>query len=301
MRWEGERQSDNVEDKREQMLSGAEIGARIGLGAAGLALLKRGGGKWILIAAVALIIMAFLGFSLFPGAKQRFMAGIAGRPAPAAAEKAEAKRRLQFVAVVLAETEDVWKHIFAQEGRHYEEPRLILYRAAIRSACGAATTSIGPFYCPNDQIVYLDESFFDQLAKDFGAPGEFASAYVIAHEIGHHIQALDGTLTKIDVKRDNADETAANALTVRLELQADCYAGIWANFVKHQGITEGNDISSALNAAHKIGDDNLQKASQGYAVPDSFTHGSSTQRAYWFNKGLQSGDRKSCNAIIGKI
>jgi len=301
MRWQDGRQSTNVKDEREQMLSNAEIGARVGLGAAGAGVFARGGGRWVLVGGVSLLLIAFLGFGLFPSVRQRFLHGSGQQAAQTAEQRAEAKRRLQFVSVVLAETEDVWTQVLGQEGHAYDEPQLILYRAAVRSACGAATNAIGPFYCPNDQTIYLDESFFDQLAKEFSAPGDFASAYVIAHEVGHHIQSLDGTLEEIDNARAGADEKAANALTVRLELQADCYAGIWANYMKKQGVTEKNDIRSALNAAHKIGDDNLQKVSQGYTVPDSFTHGTSSQRAYWFNRGLSSGSRQSCDTITGKI
>lgn len=301
MRWEDGRRSDNVEDQREQMISNAEIGARVGLGAAAAGIFARGGGKWMLIAGVTLLVIAFLGFGLFPGIKNRFLQGTGQQTAQTAQKQVEEKRRLQFVSVVLAETEDVWTQVLGMEGHAYDEPKLILYRTAVRSACGTTTNAIGPFYCPNDSTIYLDESFFDQLAKEFSAPGDFAAAYVIAHEVGHHIQSLDGTLLEIDSERATADEKTANILTVRLELQADCYAGIWANYMKKQGVTEKNDIYVALNAAHKIGDDNLQKVSQGYTVPDSFTHGTSTQRAYWFNRGLKSGSRQSCDTITGKI
>lgn len=301
MRWEDGRQSNNIDDRRNNQESVASMGARAGLIGAGLLMLRRGGGKWALLAALLLILAGYLGFDSFRRAEQRFLQSAGLRAEQSVPGAAEAQRRMRFVSAVLAETEDVWTAVLRAEGKTYKEPGLILYRTAIRSACGTATTAIGPFYCPNDGKIYLDESFFDQLSQDFGAPGDFASAYVIAHEVGHHIQSMDGTLAKVDNERDKADEKLSNQLTVRLELQADCYAGIWANYMKSRGVAEGNDIGLALNAAHKIGDDNLQRAAQGYVVPDSFTHGTAAQRAFWFGQGLKTGDPKSCNTITGKI
>jgi len=308
MQWENGRLSDNVEDAGEdqqQQPSLADVSARAGMAAAGIMMLNRGKTPWVAIIAIVLIFFALIGFNSFRAAENRTMQKTAGLQAEQQAALPAANgaqgSRMRFISAVLAETEDVWGGIYRAEGKTYQEPGLILYRTAIRSACGAATTSIGPFYCPNDRKIYLDESFFDQLAQRFGAPGEFASAYVIAHEVGHHIQNLDGTLATIDAERDKADQKTANILTERLELQADCYAGIWANHMKSRGVADGRDIDLALNAAHKIGDDNLQRAAQGYVVPDSFTHGSSAQRAYWFTEGLTTGDPKACNTITGKI
>jgi len=300
MLWQNGRLSDNVDDARDdQQPSLAEISARASMAGAGLMLLNRGNKQWMVMLAVFLIFLAIIGFGSLRHAENRFMQQTGLRAAQTAMPKdaEEARQHMEFISAVLAETEDVWTDIFRKQGKIYQEPGLVLYRTAIRSACGAATTAIGPFYCPNDRKIYLDETFFDQLSKDFGAPGEFAAAYVIAHEAGHHIQNLGGTLAKVNAERDNADEKTANELTVRLELQADCYAGIWANYMKKRGVAEQGDIAVALNAAHKIGDDYLQKESQGYAVPDSFTHGTSTQRAYWFTQGLKSGSPKACDTI----
>lgn len=302
MRWQEGRQSTNVRDKRNQSISNAEMSFRAGSMAIGTALLRSRGSKICFVLGLLLVGLGYIGFSLVPeSVKHRFSQAIGQYSEPTEEQKAESQRRLHFVSSVLAETEDVWKQIFTEQGKQYQEPGLVLYRMAIRSSCGAATNAIGPFYCPNDRIIYLDESFFDQLAKEFSAPGEFASAYVIAHEVGHHVQNIDGTLEHVDGLRDDSDEKANNVLTVRLELQADCYAGIWAHHMKKIGVAEGNDIDLALNAAHKIGDDNLQRAAQGEVVPDSFTHGSSAQRAHWFKQGFTSGNPQSCNTITGEI
>jgi len=307
MQWENGRLSDNVDDAtqdQQQQPNLADMSARAGMAAAGIMMLNRGKTPWAAIIAIVLIFFGLIGFNSIRRAENRVMqaAGLQAAQTPLPAGSGADPQRLRFVSAVLAETEDVWSAIYRAQGKTYKEPGLILYHTAIRSACGTATMAIGPFYCPNDGKIYLDERFFDQLSKDFGAPGEFASAYVIAHEVGHHIQTLEGSLAAVDKERDAAvDEKTANALTVRLELQADCYAGIWANHMKKQGVADGQDISLALNAAHEIGDDNLQQAAQGYAVPDSFTHGSSAQRVHWFTEGLTTGDPKACNTITGKI
>jgi len=196
----------------------------------------------------------------------------------------------QFSATVLASTEDVWADIFRQQGRTYSKPTLVLFTDAVRSACGEAGAAVGPFYCPGDQKLYLDLSFFNDLQTRFRAPGDFAQAYVIAHEVGHHVQNLLGTMDKVDSLRGRMSEAEANELSVRLELQADFLAGVWAHYAQRKGILEPGDIEEALGAASAVGDDRLQREGQGYVIPDSFTHGTSEQRARWFRKGLETGD-----------
>jgi len=191
---------------------------------------------------------------------------------------------------VLADTEDVWSKLFAEQGKDYPEPTLVLFRDAVQSACGNANAAMGPFYCPTDQQLYIDLSFYEDLQKKLNAPGDFAMAYVVAHEVGHHIQNLNGTADKVSRLRQQVSETEYNRYSVRLELQADFLAGIWAHFAQQKNILESGDIEEALNAANAIGDDRLQKKSQGYVVPDAFTHGTSEQRMYWFKKGYQTGD-----------
>ena len=196
----------------------------------------------------------------------------------------------KFVAVVLADTEDVWGEIFKRIGRRYEQPKLVLFSGQVQSACGVAGTSSGPFYCPEDQKLYLDLDFFRELHARHGAPGDFAQAYVIAHEVGHHVQNQLGTLGKIQELRQRSSKTRSNDLSVRTELQADYYAGVWAHYAQQRDLLDPGDVEEALTAASAVGDDTLQQRSRGYVVPDSFTHGTSQQRATWFNRGLKSGD-----------
>ena len=198
----------------------------------------------------------------------------------------------KFSGVVLAETEDVWQQLFQQQGARYREPTLSLFTEQTRSGCGVAGASTGPFYCSADEKVYIDLSFYRDLRSRLGAPGDFAQAYVIAHEVGHHVQHLLGTMEKVDARQRRVSEADANRLSVMLELQADFYAGVWAHYAERRGIIEPGDIEEALNAATAIGDDRLQKRSQGYVVPDSFTHGSSEQRVRWFRKGYETGDMR---------
>ena len=201
------------------------------------------------------------------------------------------EERKEFVSVVLADTEDVWEDLFQRAGRTYERPRLVLFRDKVSSACGLADSAIGPFYCPGDSKVYLDLGFFQELSRRFKAPGDFAQAYVVAHEVGHHVQNLLGTSRKVDALRRQLGETEANAVSVRMELQADFFAGVWAHHAqKMKNLLEQGDVESALRAATAIGDDTLQKQSRGYVVPDAFTHGTSEQRVRWFRKGLETGD-----------
>ncbi|MGD9867537.1 MAG: neutral zinc metallopeptidase, partial [Hyphomicrobiales bacterium] len=204
----------------------------------------------------------------------------------------------QFISVVLADTEDVWTDIFKRFGERYPEPKLVLFSGATRSACGTGLAQMGPFYCPLDQKVYVDLSFYKELKERFRAPGDFAQAYVIAHEVGHHVQTLLGISEKVQNAKQRMNERQANALQVRMELQADCFAGVWANHAQRtKQILEDGDIEEALNAASKIGDDNIQRQTQGRVVPDAFTHGSSEQRVRWFKRGFQSGDIQSCDTF----
>ncbi|TIV99782.1 MAG: flagellar biosynthesis protein FlgM, partial [Mesorhizobium sp.] len=207
----------------------------------------------------------------------------------------------QFVATVLADTEDTWTGIFKSQGLTYEDPKLVLFSGQVRSACGFASAAAGPFYCPGDHKVYLDMTFFQQLDQQFGASGEFARAYVVAHEIGHHVQNLTGIMGKFNQMRQGMSEVDANQLSVRIELQADCFAGVWAHFTQQKGILEQGDIESALNAAKQIGDDTLQKKMQGYVVPESFNHGTSQQRQTWLARGFKSGKLSDCNTMSGPI
>ena len=203
-----------------------------------------------------------------------------------------------FMATVLADTEEVWKRVFADAGYRYTEPKMVLYRGQTRSGCGIANSQVGPFYCPADKTVYLDLGFFDELKHKFGASGDFARAYILAHEIGHHIQNLQGTLEEVERAKHSYGKTGSNKLQVKVELQADCYAGIWANHAeKLFGILEKGDIDEAFNAANSIGDDRLQKQATGYVQPDAFTHGSSKQRMTWFYKGLKSGKLSDCQTF----
>jgi predicted metalloprotease len=213
-------------------------------------------------------------------------------------EGPEEKERREFIQVVLADTEDVWGQLFANNGHRYQAPTLVLFREGVQSGCGMASSSTGPFYCPADQKVYLDLGFFDELADRFGAKGDFARAYVVAHEIGHHVQFLLGTSEKVQAAQQQVDEREARQLSVMLELQADFYAGVWAHHAqKMKNILEPGDIEEALNCASQIGDDRIQKQARGYVQPDSFTHGSAAQRAKWFKKGFETGDMRQGNTF----
>jgi hypothetical protein len=203
----------------------------------------------------------------------------------------------QFSATVLASTEDVWTDIFQQQGKRYLKPTLVLFTDQVRSSCGLAGAAVGPFYCPNDEKLYLDLAFFRELQMRFRAPGDFAQAYVIAHEVGHHVQKLMGTMDKVDAARSRMSEAEANQLSVRLELQADFLAGVWAHYAQKKGLLEAGDVEEALGAASAVGDDRLQRETQGYIVPDSFTHGTSEQRVRWFRKGLETGDVRQGNTF----
>jgi len=285
MRWEGNRESSNVEDMRS---GGGGGGFGIGGGAIGIGTIV-----------IALIGGAVLGVN--PLTLLGMLTGGGGAPvtqqAPAHAPPAN-DQSAKFVSTVLADTEDVWTDIFRQAGATYHDPKLVLFRGAVRTACGAGQAAMGPFYCPADQKVYIDLSFYDTLKNRLGAPGDFAQAYVIAHEVGHHVQQELGITQKVDQARSRASEAQANALSVRVELQADCFAGVWANHAqKARNILEQGDIEEAMNAAQKIGDDALQASAGRAVVPESFTHGTSAQRQHWFSTGLQQGTVKSCDTF----
>lgn len=295
MKWEDNRRSSNVEDKRSQ--GGVNLG---GSGGNSMALLLPVvkmliGTKIGRIILVVGVVAYFMGFN--PLALLNMGSSTSSNTTTVVNQEADDKNA-QFVSAVLAQTEDIWTKVFKQYGSTYSEPKLVLFRNSVKSGCGFASSQTGPFYCPADQKVYLDLSFFDELAKRHDAPGDFAQAYVIAHEIGHHVQNLTGTLNKVQKAKQSLSDTQDNALQVKVELQADCYSGLWAYYSQKDfnSIEEG-DIQEALNAASAIGDDTLQKQAQGYVVPDAFTHGSSAQRMAWFKKGYQSGDLKACNTF----
>lgn len=281
MKWMGRRQSDNVEDRRG--FSGGKIAA--------------GGG----IIGIIVLIVNFLGGGGDSGALiNEIQNQVQGGGQQTEIPLTEADKEMgAFVRTVLADTEDVWKKVFAENGLTYEEPKLVLFRDGVQTECGGATSASGPFYCPLDRKVYMDLAFFDELKTRFGAKGgDFAIAYVIAHEVGHHVQTLLGTSEKVRNMQSQTNEAGANKLSVALELQADFYAGLWAHYDQQMhDVLEAGDIEEALSAAHAVGDDAIQKKSQGYVVPDSFTHGSSEQRVYWFKRGFESGDINKGNTF----
>ncbi len=282
MKWEGQRRSSNVEDRR-GMGGGRGIGGRsIGVGT------------------IVVALLAGWAFGINPLTVLGLLGG--GAPGPVAQGPAPAPpaddRQAAFVATVLADTEDVWHPILRAGGGTYREPKLVLFRGVVPTACGTGQSAMGPFYCPGDMKVYIDLDFFDTLASRMGAPGDFAQAYVIAHEVGHHVQRLIGVTERVDAMRGRLSEREMNALSVRVELQADCLAGVWTNHSQRgKGWLEQGDIEEAMNAASRIGDDALQRQSQGAVVPDSFTHGSSAQRMRWFQRGLQGSTVAQCDTF----
>lgn len=277
MKWKGRRSSSNVEDRRGSSRSG------MGGGIGGKSIM--GGGFGIII----IIIIALLGGDI--GSFLNPNSGVVNPGTQAPYESTQQEDELaEFVSVVLADTEDVWTEIFRENGRTYQKPTLVLFNDSVQSACGVAGSSTGPFYCPADQKVYIDLEFYQQLSQRFGAPGDFAMAYVVAHEVGHHVQTLLGISQQVQDLRGRVSETQYNTYLVRLELQADYLAGVFAHYVHGRGYLEEGDLEEAINAANAIGDDRLQKQSQGYVIPDSFTHGTSEQRMRWFKRGFQYGD-----------
>ncbi len=280
MRWKTGRRSSNIEDRR---------GRRI----AGGAVFKGGVGTIVLTLALAYflgidpqLLLQLQQGGVQPEAVEDY------QPTPQEAQLAD------FVSVVLADTEDTWRAIFRQSGRTYEEPTLVLFSAAVESACGMSSAATGPFYCAADRRIYIDLAFFEDLRQRYGAPGDFAQAYVIAHEVGHHVQTLLGISDQVRSAQQGLGKAGANALSVQQELQADCFAGLWGNHAERsRQVLEQGDIEEALNAATAIGDDRLQKQAQGYVVPESFTHGTSRQRVEWFKRGIESGDFERCNTF----
>ena len=285
MKWEGNRQSENVEDRRSSSGGGSGMlgGRGLGIGTIVIALV----GGWIF----GINPMTIL--SMLSGGE----AAMVQQQAPAARPPAD-DPMARFVSTVLADTEDVWKQQFSQGGATYQEPSLVLFRGSTPTACGAGQSAMGPFYCPGDQKVYIDLAFYETLRDRLGAPGDFAQAYVIAHEVGHHVQNLLGITSKMEQARQRVSRTEYNALSVRLELQADCLAGVWAHHAQRsRQILERGDVEEAMNAAARIGDDALQRAGGGAVVPESFTHGTSAQRQSWFDKGLKGGSMKGCDSF----
>ena len=271
MRWRGERQSTNIEDRR---------GISAGRGMA------VGGGLGTLVIMILALVFGFDPQTLLQQAPTDQPTQVqTSRP-----QNGEEEELKQFVGVVLAKSEDVWHDVFRQNGREYREPTLVLFTDQVRSACGIAGAAVGPFYCPNDEKVYIDLAFYEELRRQFSAPGDFAQAYVVAHEVGHHVQKLLGITDRIDAMTSRMSEAQTNQVSVRLELQADFFAGVFARHVQNQGMLEAGDIEEALRAASAVGDDKIQRRTTGYVVPDSFTHGTSEQRLRWFKKGYDTGD-----------
>ena len=297
MKWEGQRESDNVEDLRDQGGDGGGGGSgfggfgvrHIGIGTIVIALI----GGWVL----GINPLTILGLLSGGGVPVQHSAP-AQAPTQRAVHSPEEEQRVHFVKTVLADTEDVWTAVFKERGGTYRDPTLVLFRSATPTACGRGDAATGPFYCPGDEKVYIDLSFYDLLRTKLGAPGDFAQAYVIAHEVGHHVQKLLGISGKVDAARRSSSQARSNALSVRLELQADCFAGLWANRAQAtKNIIEAGDIESALNAATQIGDDTLQRKASGTVQPDTFTHGTSAQRVHWFKQGYETGQIEQCDTF----
>ncbi len=331
MRWRGRKESSNIEDVRDGGSGGGGFGrsnrrggsgggfrlpgglGRGRSGGRGGPVRRAGGGGFgtIIIIVILFFVLKSCGInpldmltgggggSLVPKQQDQ-----TARPTPMPQPRTDSGRTTssdemkQFVGVVLAETENVWHGIFQQEGREYPEPKLVLFSRSIRSACGQASSATGPFYCPGDSKVYLDTSFFQTLSRQFDASGDFANAYVIAHEVGHHVQNVIGVLPRFNQLRRSLSKAEANQMSIRVELQADCFAGIWAHFTDQKGLLEKGDLEEALNAATQIGDDAIQKRTQGYVVPESFNHGTSEQRKAWFYRGFETGKLGECNTRV---
>ena len=280
MRWEGREESGNVEDRRGMGGGGMRMGLPVGGGIGGVVLL--------------LLYSALTGQNPLDLISTGSDSGYS-EPGPAGPPATDQQTR--FMRVVLKDTEDTWTTIFRSNGQRYEVPTLVLFSGETDTACGLGESAMGPFYCPGDRKVYLDTSFFEELSRRFGAPGDFAQAYVIAHEIGHHVQNLLGLSDRVQSARQRASRGEANALSVRLELQADCYAGVWGHYAAQHNLLDPGDAEEGLRAAAAIGDDRLQRQTQGRVVPESFTHGSSEQRVSWLKRGLESGQIQSCDTF----
>ena len=295
MKWDGQRESSQIEDRR-----GSGGGGRGGGG------MRVGGGRGVGLGTIAIALVAGWIFGINPGTIIGVLGGLEGAapgatqqaPAPGATRSAPQDENARFVSTVLASTEDIWQETFQASGRDYRKPVLVLYRGSTRSACGTGQAAMGPFYCPGDEKVYLDLGFFETMRRQLGAPGDFAQAYVVAHEVGHHVQHLLGITDRVDALRGRQSEAQANAMSVRLELQADCFAGVWAGRSQQaKNWLEQGDLEEAMNAAAQIGDDTLQQNAGGAVRPESFTHGSSAQRMRWFQRGFQSGQVSQCDTF----
>ena len=284
MRWQGRRESDNVEDRRGQ--AGSPMG-----GGGGFRLPSGKGGIVLLI---IVLVAGYYGVDL-----TGMLTGepVSQQQTTQRSISPQDEEAAKFTKVILADTEDTWGAIFKDMGRQYPQPKLVMYRGATRTACGTGQSVMGPFYCPADSTVYIDLSFYDEMRNKLGAGGDFAQGYVIAHEVGHHVQKLLGIESKVRQLQQNASQAEANRLSVKMELQADCFAGVWGYNMQKQDYMETGDLQEALNAAEAIGDDRLQQQSQGRVVPDSFTHGTSQQRYTWFKRGFDSGDPAQCNTF----
>lgn len=310
MKWRGRQQSSNIEDRRGQSSGGMGGlgGSPFGRGGGGIRLPTGGGGSRggigsiVGIVIVLGIIWAVTGTNpidiLTGGSSSTTSSNASSSQLPTSGDQAELR---DFVGVVVKETEDLWTEVFAQQNQDYPEPTVVLFSGGTNTACGQADSSMGPFYCPGDEKVYIDLGFYDQLREQFGAPGDFAQAYVLAHEVGHHIQNITGVLPEFNQRRQAMSQEEANAYSVRVELQADCYAGIWANYAGQEDLLDSGDIEEALNAAEQIGDDTLQKRMQGFAVPKTFNHGTSAQRKTWFERGYTSGNPGDCDTFTGSV
>ncbi|AUV00214.1 neutral zinc metallopeptidase [Phytobacter ursingii] len=287
MRWQGRRESNNIEDRRDE--SGGPVIRGPGF--------RLPGGKGGIILLVVVIFASYYGVDL--------TGLITGEPVNNSSQQRtispQEDEAAKFTSVIFATTEDTWGQLFEKMGRHYQQPKLVMYRNRITTGCGTGQSVMGPFYCPADSKVYIDLSFYDDMKHKLGANGDFAQGYVIAHEVGHHVQKLLGTEAKVRQLQQNATQTEANALSVRLELQADCYAGVWGHSMQQQGVLDAGDLEEALNAATAMGDDRLQKRSQGLVIPDTFTHGTSEQRYNWFKRGMDSGEPAQCNTFSGTL
>lgn len=285
MRWQGRRESDNVEDRRSNS-------SAPGLGGGGGFRFPAGKGGIVLL--IVVVVAGYYGVDLTallsggqPVTQQTTQRSISPDDDEAA----------KFTSVILATTEDTWGQIFQQMGRAYQQPKLVMYRGATRTGCGTGQSVMGPFYCPADGTVYIDLSFYDEMKNKLGADGDFAQGYVIAHEVGHHVQKLLGIEPKVRQMQQEATQAEGNRLSVKMELQADCFAGVWGNSMQKQEVLDTGDLKEALNAAKAIGDDRLQQQGQGHVIPDSFTHGTSEQRYTWFKRGFDSGDPSQCNTF----
>ncbi|WP_417425495.1 neutral zinc metallopeptidase [Hoeflea sp.] len=311
MEWKGRRQSDNIEDRRGRApRSGNPFGrggnpfgrGGIKLPGGGMRRASGGGIKTIIILAVVFFVLKFMGIDplqILAGGNPG--ASVGGQSSTQQVSPARQDEMTQFVATVLAETEDVWNGVMKSQGESYREPTLVLFSGSVQSACGNASAASGPFYCPGDEKVYIDLTFYDELAQRFKASGDFAQAYVLAHEVGHHVQNLIGVLPKFNQMRQSMSQTEQNRMSIRVELQADCFAGIWGHYTAQKGILERGDLEEALNAAQQIGDDTLQRRTQGYVVPESFNHGTSAQRKEWFARGFESGRLEACDTFNNPV